>query len=519
MDKLTESQVEYAEKIAKAAKAAGVPPRLAVAIAYQESGLNPNAKDGGAGEIGIMQVRQSTGKMLGSSEKDLRDPDKNIATGIRYLKQALDATKGDQKLATIGYNAGIDSKFFSGGDLPASTQDYIRSVNGYGAFEGEAPGKKKEQDSEMVVVPAKPIDDASSAPERARIKREENDQETRMAQYIGAGAGAGVSATGIAGLGLEAGARRVGAGFTAGRQGGGWPSAKVSPITTAPAAPLGGVAPAAGGVAPAAGGLPPVARPPVMGVADAGRMAQGQTGTMPYNYAKSAGLPDIEALHATDMTRNAGGVHDLVNKRSAALERLKQMGFGNFSEDPRFGGVMTPDEGVGGVKKSFVPVPAIPPSPELPAGQAPGLRQLPPTQSIPNPIPKATSGLDAVTNMFKGMIRSPVGQAFGTVVKYGSPPLALADAAGQGAQLAQELRLPSNDIDISKAILHALRATGSFASAFPPTRRVGVPLTVAAMLGQQAIDPANQEALGRKFDAVQAADIPPSNPMGDYFGN
>jgi soluble lytic murein transglycosylase-like protein len=63
IDKLNDEQVIYAEKIIRKAQEMGVPPQLAVALAYHESGLDPH-KIGGAKEIGLMQVLPQPGAGL-----------------------------------------------------------------------------------------------------------------------------------------------------------------------------------------------------------------------------------------------------------------------------------------------------------------------------------------------------------------------------------------------------------------------------------------------------------------------
>jgi hypothetical protein len=78
---------------------------------------------------------------------------------------------------------------------------------------------------------------------------------------------------------------------------------------------------------------------------DGGRMAPGTTGNMQYNYGKSAGLTDIEAGRALDMTKNEGGVHDLATQRREGLNKVGEIAPG-FRENPRFGGLMT-DQSVG----------------------------------------------------------------------------------------------------------------------------------------------------------------------------
>ena len=135
IDELNESQAQNALIIAKKAKEMGINPRLAVSIAFKEGSLNFSKEDGGSGEIGVMQVLPSTGKLLGFSEKDLRDPQKNIEAGLMYLNQGL-KQHGDPRLAAAGYNAGMDHKFFENpkSKLPPSTVQYVQQIKDWGGF-------------------------------------------------------------------------------------------------------------------------------------------------------------------------------------------------------------------------------------------------------------------------------------------------------------------------------------------------------------------------------------------------
>lgn len=135
---LDEEQFETARKIVQRAVDMGLSEqqaRIAVAVAYQESGLRPNVGRGASGEFGVMQVMPATGRQMGFSIEDLRDPDKNIEAGLTFLKQQLDQYPNNPRLAVIAYNAGPDSKFFSGGSLPESTAQYINNLTTYGAFD------------------------------------------------------------------------------------------------------------------------------------------------------------------------------------------------------------------------------------------------------------------------------------------------------------------------------------------------------------------------------------------------
>ena len=92
IDKLNPQQREVAFKVITKAKEYGVDPRLAVTLAYVESGLKMD-KVSEKGAIGVMQVIPTTGQMFGVDKKGLNDLDTNIDTGMQYLKQGLDRYK------------------------------------------------------------------------------------------------------------------------------------------------------------------------------------------------------------------------------------------------------------------------------------------------------------------------------------------------------------------------------------------------------------------------------------------
>ena len=357
-------------------------------------------------------------------------------------------------------------------------------------------------------APAVPAEETDEQRE-ARMQADMDAQEKRQAQMIGAGAGAGVSATRAVGSGagavLEAGANRVGQGFRTGMQ------ARTPPVPPAPSA----------GVPSPSGGPPQsVVRLPVpSGGPDGGRLAAGQTGTMPYNYAKSAGLTDIEAGRALDMTKQTGGVHDLTTQRREGTQRIQQLFPGEkYVENPRYGGLLTLDQGVGkGPKQSFKVQGALPAA-DLPPNFMPGpaapppqgtLVQLPPRQPVSTaPIPpKGPSGLDVVTDMFKGMMK-PVAAAASALSKYVLPPLALASAAGEGVNIAQQARKPEGQRDTTSMMLSGGNILGSGLSMFPPTAPVGIPLAIGTGAAQAYRDnPDFQEYVKRKMQGLANAPL------------
>ena len=251
------------------------------------------------------------------------------------------------------------------------------------------------------------------------------------------------------------------------------------------------------GVPSASPGAPPVqsvVRLPVpSGGLDAGRMAAGQTGVMPYNYGKSAGLTDIEAGRALDMTKQSGGVHDLTTQRRESTKKIQQLFPGEkYVENPRFGGLLTLDQGGGGGQpRRFVyqgPSEAPPGTIAGPAAPPPAgtLVQLPKAQPIPTTPPppgigarmgqQVMSGLDTVTSMFTQMMRP--------VAKYVLPPLGGLSAGFDIADIAHEYDKPADQRDLIKMGLKGASALGGGLSMFPPTAAVGIPLSLGATAAQ-----------------------------------
>jgi hypothetical protein len=122
-----------AVKIIDTAKKNGVDPDLALAVAWQESKFN-NVINPDSGAIGIMQVMPANSKGLGIEEKELHDPDTNILSGVRILKENLDRFK-NKRAALVAYNASpttaikyMDSKE-SFDMLPDETKNYLESIH------------------------------------------------------------------------------------------------------------------------------------------------------------------------------------------------------------------------------------------------------------------------------------------------------------------------------------------------------------------------------------------------------
>jgi hypothetical protein len=101
-----QDRARYEKMIAKHAKANLVPEALVHRLIVRESKYNPELV-GHGGTIGLMQIKLATAKGVGyTGDADgLRDPETNLAWGVRYLSGAYRAAGGDYDRA-IHYFAG-----------------------------------------------------------------------------------------------------------------------------------------------------------------------------------------------------------------------------------------------------------------------------------------------------------------------------------------------------------------------------------------------------------------------------
>lgn len=93
--------------IEKETKGTNLPADIAEAVVFVESGYNP-AVVGSVGEVGVMQVRPETAKMLGfkGSDAELAVSETNIHYGVLYLHRAWSLAAGDLCRALMKYRAG-----------------------------------------------------------------------------------------------------------------------------------------------------------------------------------------------------------------------------------------------------------------------------------------------------------------------------------------------------------------------------------------------------------------------------
>lgn len=135
------STAQIQAMITQAANNAGIDPAIALAVAQQESGFNPNevnsANTNGTTDYGVFQINSTNLASLGLTSNPL-DPQANINAGVGLLAQLLNQYNGDVQTALWAYNAGPGS--VANGNLPASTANYITAVtNGITQFGGSLP--------------------------------------------------------------------------------------------------------------------------------------------------------------------------------------------------------------------------------------------------------------------------------------------------------------------------------------------------------------------------------------------
>ena len=133
-EKLSKDQIANATKIIAKAHELGVDPELALAVAWQESKfINQDNPDSGA--IGIMQVMPANAKGLNIKVADLRNPDINIESGVKILKENLERYEGNPRAALVAYNASPTTadKYIKEKEsfdvLPQETRNYLENIH------------------------------------------------------------------------------------------------------------------------------------------------------------------------------------------------------------------------------------------------------------------------------------------------------------------------------------------------------------------------------------------------------
>ena len=114
----------YKPIVEKYALENGVPIDLAHAVITVESNYKVYSL-GKAGEVGLMQIKPATAKMMGyeGTAKGLFDPETNIKFGMKYLGKARQLGGGTTCGTILKYNAGHSAK-----RMNATSRDYCAKV-------------------------------------------------------------------------------------------------------------------------------------------------------------------------------------------------------------------------------------------------------------------------------------------------------------------------------------------------------------------------------------------------------
>jgi soluble lytic murein transglycosylase-like protein len=85
----------------------GIPVALARAVVKVESQWNPK-ETGSVGEVGLMQIKHSTARLLGfsGSRTELYDPRTNVRWGMKYLAGAYKLAGGNVCKTALKYQGG-----------------------------------------------------------------------------------------------------------------------------------------------------------------------------------------------------------------------------------------------------------------------------------------------------------------------------------------------------------------------------------------------------------------------------
>ena len=106
-----------------ASRRTGLPLSLLVAVAYEESRMDPAARSA-AGAQGLLQLMPETARAL---EADPFVPAANVLAGARYLRRLL-GRFGRLDLALAAYNAGPTAVANEGGAPTLQTLTYVANV-------------------------------------------------------------------------------------------------------------------------------------------------------------------------------------------------------------------------------------------------------------------------------------------------------------------------------------------------------------------------------------------------------
>jgi len=473
---LDAEQIEYAMKVRQAADELGVNPTLALAVTYQESKFRPKVKRGADGEVGLMQIKPSTAAGLGYSMQDILIPEKNIEAGLKYLKEALDVTGNDIRLAPIYYNGGPDTfrKFASGQDYDPRIDTYLNDLKGYNTFEAFDPSQLTEAKTPTKnPLPAIEVKDPGAKSDGTTMSFEEKGQQelTRdeFGLYGSAAGAAGAAAAASGPIATNVATKAIGNVLGQIEQ------AKAQRIGTPPAVPT-GTPPAVGALpSPAPGLTPPMASGAPTGGLPTGdqttRILQGTTGDQgTTGRARQTGY-NVETSQQAAAKAEAEKIAQMLRQSGQVAQDAPEF----FSRQPGMtstpSGVLTP--------RSDIPqyLGARGASGEIGGARAAEAAARPPY--VPPPAPR-TSGLDQVKNLFTGMMQkgSQAMPYISKVAPYAAAPVAGYSLGRDVADLYMGYEQSPEERDYLDLGLTGLGALATGAS-FTPAAPLAIPASIA----------------------------------------
>ena len=455
LDNLDPEQEANAHLVFDGAIKRGIPPRLALALAYQESRLKhldgDKVKIGADGEIGLMQIKIPTAKIQGYKPEQLNTVQGNVDAGLDYLKSGYERYQKDPWVAAAGYNTGYDHPYFANpkdNDLPESTWNYLRDINKNNGFQ-TGPNETTEAPEQA----AQTTQTTQANQTNQAAPASESDFRTAKAALMGAGLGAP-------------------AGILADKVFGG----------RTPAAPPGapgvpGMAPGAPG-APPPGGLPTRIEPTMSGPsAQSVRMLQGGQGDTLGTTGRAR-----QETYNTETARRAAVANEVKGVNPAARQVLANAP--GMTSSPS--GVLYPTTEMpptAGPRGGRAPTQAnldigkiVPGEPTMGAPRAP-------MQAAPNALPGPSAG----QRVMQG--------AKGVVGALGRSPMLAGALSGAGALGgAQEYKTRSDQGDTLGAAVAGIGALGGLAAAVPHpmTRIIGGGLAMASPAALMLIDQMRQ---------------------------
>lgn len=194
LSKLTDEQLEVAEKVAKKAKEKGLNPDFVLPMVMAESGFNPKAESK-KGAMGVMQIMPDTASFYKCENP--KDVDQNIDCGLKMLSDLIGKKHigNDPYKVLSAYNAGPNTKYFTSGkieDLPDETINHMDKVSTFygGALPNVGTGEKAAEPEKAEKPEAEPSEPVAGAGETVPASSEAGATENAIMGVVGGATGA-----------------------------------------------------------------------------------------------------------------------------------------------------------------------------------------------------------------------------------------------------------------------------------------------------------------------------------------